>query len=169
MAMEEQQEKALVGVFRTRAEAQSAVRSLVEAGFGADNVGFASREQSEEAAEVEVEEIQDMQDDAQSGAVAGVAGGGVLGGVLGAGAAFLIPGVGPMVAAGILAAGVAAGAFAGGLYGPFMSMGATEEEAKHYDEQFKSGASIITVHAGERRQEAVDILRANNAANIDFL
>lgn len=165
--MEPREDKALVGVFPTRADAQSAIRDLVEAGFGADNVGFASREQSEEAGEVQVEEIEDMQDDASSGAVAGVAGGGVLGGVLGAGAAFLIPGVGPMVAAGILAAGVAAGAFAGGLYGPFMSMGASEEEAKYYDEQFQTGASIVTVHAGDQQQEALDILRANGAINIE--
>lgn len=165
--MEQQEERALVGVFNSRAEAQSAIRDLVEAGFGADNIGFASRDSTDDASDAEVEDIQDMEDDASSGAVAGVAGGGVLGGVLGAGAAVLIPGVGPVVAAGILAAGVAAGAFAGGLYGPFMKMGATEEEARYYDEQFQAGASIVTVHAGDQEQEALDILRRHNARNID--
>lgn len=165
--MEQQQDRALIGVFSSRAEAQSAIRELVEAGFGADNVGFASREATDEGSDVEVEEIQDMEGDASSGAVAGVAGGGVVGGLLGAGAAVLIPGVGPIVAAGILAAGVAAGAFAGGLYGPFMNMGATEEEARYYDEQFQTGASIVTVHAGDREQEALDILRSHNARNIN--
>ena len=165
--MEEQKERALIGVFSTRADAQSAIRELTESGFGAENIGFASREQTKEEANVEVGEIQEMEGDASTGAVTGVAGGGVIGGVLGAGAAFLIPGIGPVVAAGILAAGVAAGAFAGGLYGPFMKMGATEEEAKYYDEQFQSGASIVTVHAGDRRQDAIDILRAHNVRNID--
>lgn len=165
--MEVQQDHALIAVFTTRNEAQSAIRELIEEGFGADNIGYATQDRSEEDEIAEVEHIEDMQDDATSGAVAGVAGGGIAGGVLGAGAALLIPGVGPVVAAGILAAGVAAGAFAGGLYGPFMSMGATEEEAKYYDEQFRSGASIVTVHAGDREGEARAILASHNAVNIE--
>lgn len=164
--METQQERTIFAVFSNRNDAQSAVRELVEAGFGADNIGMAMQDRTEEDEVAEVEHIEDMQDDATSGAVAGVAGGGIAGGVLGAGAALLIPGVGPVVAAGILAAGVAAGAFAGGLYGPFMSMGATEEEAKYYDEQFRSGATILTVHPGDREAEARAILSSHNGRNI---
>lgn len=165
--METTREKALVGVFSTRADAHNTINQLMEAGFGADNVGFASRESSDDIGDVPVEEVEDLQEDASSGAVAGVAGGAAVGGLLGAGAALLIPGVGPMVAAGILAAGVAGGAFAGGLYGPFMNMGATEEEAHYYDQEFKAGASIVTVHAGGREDEVRDIMRANNVKNID--
>ena len=166
--METTNEKALVGVFSSRADAHRAINQLIDAGFGSDNVGFASRESADDVGDVPMEEVEDLQDDASSGAVAGVAGGGAIGGLLGAGAALLIPGVGPMVAAGILAAGVAGGAFAGGLYGPFMNMGATEEEAHYYDQEFKSGASIVTVHAGGRDDEVRDVFRANNVKNIDF-
>lgn len=165
--MEIREDKVLVGVFSTRNEAHRAINDLMEAGFGADNIGFASRESEDDVGDVPVEEVEDLQDDAQTGAVAGVAGGGAIGGLLGAGAAFLIPGVGPMVAAGILAAGVAAGAFAGGLYGPFMKMGATEEEAQYYDGEFQAGATIVSVHPGDREQDAREIFKAHNAKNIE--
>jgi hypothetical protein len=165
--METRDDKVLVGVFATRTEAQQAIHDLTEAGFGAENIGFASRESTDDVGDVPAEEVEEMQEEAQTGAVAGVAGGGVVGGLLGAGAAFLIPGVGPMVAAGILAAGVAAGAFAGGLYGPFLKMGATEEEAHYYDQEFQAGATLVTVHPGDRETEARDIFRSNGAKNID--
>lgn len=157
-------EPIVVGVFRTRGEAQKAIHELTEAGFGAENIGFAAREGS---GEVDVESIQDKQEDAAGSAATGAATGGVVGGLLGAGAALLIPGVGPIVAAGILGAGVAAGAFAGGLYGPFISMGATEDEARYYEEQFKTGASLVTVQSGDRLDEARRILRANGAYNTE--
>ena len=165
--MESQQNQVLVGVFATRNEAHQAINELVEAGFGGDNVGFATRESDDDVGDVPMEEVEDLQDDASTGAVAGLAGGGAIGGLLGAGAAFLIPGVGPMLAAGILAGGVATGAFAGGLYGPFVNMGVTEEEAKHYDQEFQAGASIVTVDAGDRMTDAREILKANNAKNIE--
>jgi len=165
--VETQQNRVLVGVFATRNDAHQAINELVEAGFGGDNVGFATRESDDDVGDVPMEEVEDLQEDASTGAVAGVAGGGAVGGLLGAGAAFLIPGVGPMLAAGILATGVAAGAFAGGLYGPFVNMGATEEEARYYDQEFHAGASIVTVDAGDRMAEARDILKANNAKNIE--
>lgn len=166
--MENRSEKAVVGVFATRHDAQQAIHQLTEAGYGADNIGFASRDNTEAAGDVPVEDIKEMQEDASSGAASGVAAGGLLGGALGAGAALLIPGVGPAVAAGILAAGAAAGAFAGGLYGPFINMGATEEEAQYYDREFQSGASIVTVYPGTRgEEEARQIFRANSARNIE--
>jgi outer membrane lipoprotein SlyB len=165
--MDTQHKNMLVGVFASRNDAHQAINELVEAGFGGDNVGFAARESDDDVGDVPMEEVEDLQDDASSGAVAGLAGGGAVGGLLGAGAAVLIPGVGPMLAAGILAAGVATGAFAGGLYGPFVNMGATEEEAKYYDQEFKAGASIVTVDAGDKTQEAREILKRNNAKNIE--
>lgn len=165
--METRDEKVLVGVFATRHEAHHAINELTEAGFGGENIGFASREHEDDVGDVPMEDVEETQEGGQTGALTGVAVGGVIGGLLGAGAAFLIPGVGPAVAVGILGAGVAVGAFAGGLYGPFIKMGATEEEAHYYDQEVKSGASLVTVHAGDREAEARDILRSSGATNID--
>ncbi len=161
-----QQGNVVVGVFATREEAQRAVEDLQRAGFDLDSVGFASQDHSAEAEEIPVEDIEEMNEDATAGAVSGVAAGGLLGGLLGAGASLLIPGVGPVVAAGILAAGVAGGAFAGGVVGPFVSMGIPEEEAQYYDREFRAGRSIIAVNAGNRQSEAREILRATGATNI---
>lgn len=168
MVMETQrnQEEVVVGVFDSRAQAREAIENLQRAGFDNETLGFASKEEQPAAGDVPVDDIEDRDEEATTGAVGGVAAGGLLGGVLGAGAALLIPGVGPVVAAGILAAGVAGGAFAGGLVGPFMNMGVPEEEAQYYDEEFKAGRSIVTVHPGDRNTEAREILGAAGAHNI---
>jgi uncharacterized protein (TIGR02271 family) len=90
----------------------------------------------------------------------------VLGGLLGAGAALLIPGIGPVVAGGILAAtfgGAAIGAVAGGLIGALTAMDIPEDEARYYESEFKSGRTLVTVKADNRAAEATSILRRHGA------
>src|SRR5919199_1375427 len=83
------------------------------------------------------------------------------GGFLGAVAAGLIPGIGPIVAGGVLA-GLIGGAMVGGglgaVAGALTGMGVPEAEAQSYEEDFRSGRTLVTVEAGLRRQEAYDIL-----------
>lgn len=166
MEMRQEQGNVVVGVFATREQAQRAIEDLQRAGFDNESLGYASKEQEPSGSDVAVEDIEEKNEEATTGAVVGVAAGGMLGGILGAGAALLIPGVGPVVAAGILAAGVAGGAFAGGLVGPFMNMGVPEEEAQHYDREFRSGRSLVTVYPGNRDAEARQILGAAGANNV---
>jgi hydrogenase maturation factor len=76
----------------------------------------------------------------------------------------LIPGVGPFLAGGYLGTVLIAaggGAAAGGLLGGLTGMGMDEDEAKHYDEQFRAGRVVVTVNAGGRYTEAADILAAS--------
>ena len=73
----------------------------------------------------------------------------------------LIPGVGPFIAGGLLATvltGAGVGATAGGLIGGLTGMGLSEDEATHYEGEFKAGRPVVTVNAGDRYSEAADIL-----------
>jgi len=156
---------AIVGVFDDRGKAQRAVEELRQAGFDDDQIGFAARGEDGTThsgfgtgAETE----------AGSHAGTGAVAGGVLGGLLGAAAALLLPGIGPVVAGGILAAtlgGAAVGAAAGGLIGALTGMGVPEDEARYYEQEVQSGRTIVTVKADGRYQEAMDILQRNGAYN----
>src|ERR671920_1144773 len=96
-------------------------------------------------------------------------GGGLIGGTLGllAGVgALVIPGIGPIVAAGTIAstlAGAGIGAAAGGLLGALAGMGIPEEEARHFEQGVQSGGILVTVRAGARAAEARQILAGEGA------
>src|SRR5688500_6893726 len=96
------------------------------------------------------------------GAVTGALTGGVVGGVLAAAAALMIPGVGPVLAGGVLASffgGAIAGTAVGGILGAMTGLGVSEEEARFYETEFQSGRAIVAVKPGARMNEAADILR----------
>jgi hypothetical protein len=111
---------------------------------------------------------------APEGTVAGVGAGGMLGGAMGllAGIGVLvIPGVGPLIAAGPLLAalsGAAAGATVGGITGALIGAGIPEMEAKRYEGKIRGGNFLISVHTdsrqNQRRVEA--ILRKARAGDI---
>lgn len=89
--------------------------------------------------------------------------GGVVGGVLGAAVALLIPVLGPAFAGGILVTvfSAALGAMAGGFLGAFAAIGVPEEQARHYEEEFRAGRTIVTVKTEDRQQDALDIFYRN--------
>src|ERR687886_204135 len=86
----------VVGVFESRDAAERAVEALQRAGFRPDQVGFAMRGGGD---------VPEGTTDTVAGnnAGAGAATGAILGGLLGAAAALLIPGIGPVLAGGVLA------------------------------------------------------------------
>ncbi len=92
--------------------------------------------------------------------------GSVIGGTLGAVAAMLIPGIGPILAGGLLAA-TFGGAAIGGIAGGFLSMGVPEHRARYYEQQFQAGHIILTVKAGDRQQQALDTLRHYGAREVE--
>ena len=62
--------------------------------------------------------------------------------------------------------GTASGAAAAGLAGALVGLGIPEDEAKHYDTEFQSGRTIVTVKASATRYaEAMDILGRNGAVS----
>jgi uncharacterized protein (TIGR02271 family) len=160
------QRSTVVGVFRDRTRAEEAVEELHRAGFREDQIGFAAREGEAPAGSAAVGEGTE----AGEGAAKGVVGGGIIGGVLGALATGLIPGIGPVIAGGLLAGivgGAAIGAAGGGILGALVgSLGVPEEEARYYDEEFRSGRTLVTVKADGRYDEAQALLRRYGAYDV---
>ncbi len=148
----------VITAFEDRDEAQVAVDELEQAGFKHDEVGFAIRGDDAVAGGM-ITDAEGTRDG--EGAAKGAAAGAAIGGILGALAFAAIPGVGPIMAGGMLAGlagGAAAGAATGGIYGAMSGLGASEEEAVFYQREFESGKAIVTVCAGDRRAEAENIL-----------
>lgn len=164
--MNEKKRTTLIGVFQDRLEAQKAIGELEQAGFDKDDLGFVIR--GEEA--VHGGMITDAMGTKDArGAVAGMVTGGMVGGVLAAAAALMLPGVGPIVAGGILASffgGAVAGVGVGGIIGAMMGLGVSEDEALFYENEFQSGKAIVAVKAGARAAEAAEIMRRRGGYDI---
>jgi uncharacterized protein (TIGR02271 family) len=154
----------VVGLFHNQMDAERAIRRLKDEGFSETQIGVAIKDRGRQEDLVEGTGTQ-----AAEGAATGALGGGVLGGVIGllAGVgALAIPGVGPIIAGGTLAstlAGAGIGAAAGGLLGALVGMGVPEEDARHFDQGFRSGGTLVTVNAGTRVEEARECLYQSGA------
>jgi hypothetical protein len=149
----------LVSVFDDRYQAEQAVDELEQAGFSADDIGFALRGSDVVSGGMATDQV-GVKDD--TGAAAGAVTGGVVGGLLGAAAAIMLPGVGPIIAGGILATSLgyaAAGVAVGGILGAMTGAGLSEEEARFYEREFNEGRAIVTVRSGSRDDQAAKILR----------
>jgi uncharacterized protein (TIGR02271 family) len=139
----------VVGLFADQPAAERGIQALKAAGFTESQIGVAVRDRAQQK---EITEGTGTQ--ASEGAAAGAVGGGMVGGVIGllAGVgALVIPGVGPIIAAGALAStltGAGIGAAAGGLIGALAGMGVPDEDAKHFERGFQEGGVLVTVEAG---------------------
>ena len=154
----------VVGLFHNQADAEQAIQRLKDADFSENQIGVAMRDRDRQQQLVE-----DTGTQVAEGAAAGALGGGILGGVLGlltGVGALAIPGVGPIIAGGTLAstlAGAGIGAAAGGLLGALVGMGIPEEDARHFDQGFRAGGTLVTVNAGTRAGEARECLYESGA------
>jgi hypothetical protein len=134
-------------------QAQRAVEALENAGFTPSEVSLISRYRDDHT----------LADDA-SGAATGATAGAVAGGTAGLLAALgviAIPGIGPLVAAGVLAttlAGAAGGGVVGGLLGALTDYGVSEEEAHVYSEGVRRGSSLVTVRADDERAARAEVI-----------
>jgi len=163
----------LVAAFHERSAAETAVRELQGAGFSDEHLGFLSRGAEGEAArevtpgtttEGEVPVERSHAAGLLAGTSRGSLTGGAVGGILGALAALVIPGIGPVIAGGVLAgivAGAVAGGAVGGLTGVLTGMNVPADDAKYYEGEVGRGRTLVAVQPGERRAEAIEILRRN--------
>jgi hypothetical protein len=158
---------ALVSVFEDRAQAARALEDLERAGFKADDFGLVIRG-AEDVRGGMITDAAGTKD--AKGAATGAAAGAGVGAVLGAAASLLLPGIGPVVALGIFtmaAGGAVAGTAVGGILGAMAGLGISEEEARFYENEFKSGRAIVAVKAGGRVSEAAKILRARGGYDLE--
>jgi len=159
-------EPTLVAVFDDRLEAERAVRDLEAVGFDDRQIGYAIRG-SDAAQGGMITDTVGAKD--ARGAIAGAATGAVVGGILAAAASLLIPGVGPILAGGILTSflgGAAAGTAVGGILGAMSGLGVSEEEAKYYESAFNEGKAIVAVKPGSHSEEAMSILLRHGGYNL---
>lgn len=155
-------------LFENRSNAEDAINALKARGFGGDKIGIALRDRTEQG-----QLIEDTGTKAADGAATGAVSGGLLGGVVGflvGVGALAIPGIGPIVSAGVLTtvfgaagatalAGAGIGAATGGVVGGLIGMGIPENEATYFESGFRKGHVLVTVNAGNRIGEAIDVLQ----------
>ena len=138
-----------VGYFRDRASANATFDDLTSHGFSRDDISIMGRGR---------EGGKGLADDAGANAATG-AGVGVIEGLLLGAAAMLIPGIGPIVAVGPLAAAIAGGVtgavtggVVGGIVGALEDAGVPDDEARYYDERFRTGGMLMTVRTDSDMQ-----------------
>jgi|SRR5947209_7487345 len=167
----------VAGIFNSRADAERAVGRLREAGVAEDRISLltpgTTQEQLDEVPTTETEQP------GMGAALGGTVGGalGVAGGLhLGAAAAsLLIPGVGPVLAAGLIGAallgagGAATGIAMGGALEDSMARGLPHDELFVYEDALRRGRSVVIVVADDDAQAetARGVLAGEGAESID--
>jgi len=161
----------VVGVFENPADAEEAINGLKVAGFTPDSISVVAKDRT-----VQRDLTETSGNEAGQGALIGSLGGGTLGAVLGwllAGGTALIPGVGPVIAAGVFGAtvgGALIGGTLGGITGALAGAGIPEEEASEYGEYVKTGNSLVTAHAanGQLLEAATDVFDRSHAVSTRY-
>lgn len=162
--------KTVVGLMDSFAEARELINDLLDNGFPEDGIGLIARKPEEESQAAAREERSDEQiSGVTKGVGAGAAVGGVAGLVIGI-AAFTVPGIGAVMAAGPVAAalaGIGLGAVTGGVYGAIRNLGVPDEEAEYYAERVQHGGVLVTVETDESgADDAAGIMYRHGALNI---
>jgi hypothetical protein len=160
--------RVVAGLVPDLPSARNAVTELKAMGFTGKEIGLAMANPPETAPTERSTGTRATEE-----AVTGAVGGGVLGGLTGlliAAGVVAIPGLGPLLAGGVLAsalgvtgasvvAGTGVGAAAGGLVGGLIGLDIPESEARHFEAGIRSGRVLVLVHTSERVEESLTILR----------
>jgi hypothetical protein len=167
----------VAGIFNSTAEAERAVEALRMANIPEDRVSLLTPGTSE--SQLDDVPTTETEQEGMGKAVGGVVGGalGVAGGLhLGAAAAsLLVPGVGPVLAAGLVGAallgagGAATGMAAGGALEDSMAEGLPHDELFVYEEALRRGRSVVLVVADDEVSEGVarDLFKEVGAESVD--
>jgi hypothetical protein len=165
-ATDVQQQKRLVGIFKSQEDVENAIRAIKDADVDMNHVSLLARNVEDVAGGREVNENQgnEASEGAGIGATTGTVLGGVTGFLIGVGV-LAIPGVGPILAAGTeisalasTLAGAGVGAATGGIVGALVGLGIPEEKARVYEDRIKAGDYLLMVSGDDdtiRRAESI--------------
>jgi hypothetical protein len=169
----------IVAVYDHFESANKAVHDLVNDGFSRDDIGLAVNNSWRKGEYSNLEANVDKYEDVTG--PEGTVFGGIVGGLAGAAVALtaiVIPGIGPIIAAGPLVAllggatgaavGGTAGAISGGVAASFIHLGIADDEADYYAEAIRRGNAVVTVTAKDDNQASLssDILRRYYPINL---
>jgi uncharacterized membrane protein len=162
--------KTVVGLFDDFSTAQNAVRELINNGFARENISIITNDADGRYARDLDGEGKEEKSNAASGAGLGAALGGFAGLLVGLGT-FLIPGIGPILAAGpIITAlgGAGLGALAGGLVGALIDAGIPDEDANIFAEGVQRGGTLVVAYVTDANaDQAADIMNRNQPIDIE--
>ena len=142
----------VVGLFRSRSQAEVALGKLKDLGFAQDQIAIstpATGRRGHYGTKV----------------VAGILAGTVLGALLGAVASGMVPGVRPLFGGAMLATFTliaVAGATTGGIAGALFSMAAAGDRALYYEQEVEAGRFLVSV-SGPRLEEALEVMHGMGA------
>ena len=167
----------VAGIFRSRADAERAAESLRSIGIASDKISFLTPGTSEAQLEAAVQTTETEQPGMGGalggtvGAAMGAAGGASIGAVL---ASLLVPGVGPVLAAGVIGAallgagGAAAGAAAGSALEESIE-GLPHDELYIYEDALRKGRSVVfaITDDDDKAEAARNMLAQGGAESVD--
>jgi hypothetical protein len=147
--------KIIAALFRTRPEGEAAHNKLISSGFTRDQVSFVAGHPPDR--ELSAEGVAYLTD-AIGVAVEAIA--------------LLVPGSGPLVAAGPLAGAISQiGSEHEGVAAALLNHGVSEEKAEYYVEGIHRGGSLVAVHdvTGDAESKALSILELSGAIKSEEL
>jgi len=159
------QDSAVIGVFKSRTDADRAVDELIREGYSRDQIGVVAKDPD---GKTRTRGASD-EGNAGEGAAIGAATGAGVAGLVSLGISFgVIPAIGPILAVGPLAAALisaGAGAAAAGLAGALMGWGVPENEAKFYEGEVNSGRYLVTLKDTDDSAAAWDVMKRGGGYN----
>ncbi|MDN5346779.1 MAG: hypothetical protein PWP65_343 [Clostridia bacterium] len=155
--------RTVVGIFRSEQVAKEAVSDLRRAGFDRE-ISLLARNKGRQEGTAEG----GLNMGIDTGGIGdGITTGSVLGGLAGlaAGAgALVLPGLGPLIAAGPIA-GLLSGAATGGIAGGLLDWGIPEAEGRRYENEVRQGKIMVSVRANERKADEAQKILQNHGAD----
>ena len=172
--------QAITGVFKTQDQAENAVQQLKSLGIADKRIGIVRPDSSAERLESGVP-VTDTEDPGMGRAM-GAAVGGAMGAAGGATAglavaSLAIPGIGPLVAFGMVGAallgvvGAAAGSAVGDTVEEELGEGIPHEDVYLYEDSLRHGHTVLIAYAeeGEQADNAAEAMRNAGAEDLDEL
>lgn len=159
--------KAIIGVFSREDRAKEAINDLKSQGFDERDISLIVKDEQAEGGKGGEEQGFTMREqDLSEGVISGGALGGIAGILAGAGA-LLIPGVGPIIAAGPLAAFLT-GVVGGGIVGGLVDYGIPEERGRHFESRVRQGDILVTMKVEDDQSEQVtSLLKSYGAEDVE--